>query len=89
MKKTLYRVDDYHKNVGDLVGFFDTIEDSEGNTVYTNKTDHIPETGNFSQITEFDVDADLIKNLNLENTQQILDKEIWSNGVVIDEYYYC
>ena len=86
MKTKIYRVDDYYRNAGDLVGFFLTKEEAESETEFTTSCD--VGDGTFSQIIEFEVDSDVLKGIDLADNEAMLSERIWGSGDILNEFYY-
>lgn len=87
MKKIkLYRADEYYKNSGDLIGFFTSKEDAEAEIEYSTLT--TKGEGTFSQITVFEVDESKLEGIEIEDTERILDEDIWGASEVVEELYY-
>lgn len=82
MKKTLYRADDYYRNMGDVVGFYESKEQAEADIKY--KTPANGADGNFSQITEFS--SDVFWYPDTDNRNEMM--KLWENGEIINTYFY-
>lgn len=82
MKKTLYRADDYYRNFGDIVGFYESKKQAEVDIKYRKRSNGAD--GNFSQITKFQVVAE--EEINTEDHDQMM--RLWEEGAIIDTYFY-
>ena len=85
-KTTLYRADDYYKNSGDIVGFFSTKEDAESEIEFSKPTTQ--REGTFSQITEFTIHSSAIKDVDVSDTERMIEEDIWGEGDIVNDYYY-
>jgi len=81
---TLYRADDYQNNMGELLGFFDNIEDAKSELEFNQPAKSA--NGTFSQITEFEV-----LTLNFDKGE-ISDRDfmlnLWGEGEIVNDYYF-
>ena len=81
---TIYRADDYTNNMGDLLGFFENLEDAKNELEFSNET-KIGD-GTFSQITEFTVLTSEFEKGNIEDRDFMM--EIWGEGEIVKDYYF-
>jgi len=84
--KTIYRADDYYKNMGNIIGFFATKEKAEREIEFT--TPVKVADGTFSQITEFQISEEAMQDIELSDTKRMLEEDIWGSGEIINDFYY-
>lgn len=82
----VYRADDYYNNMGDIIGFFASKEEAESELEFSEPTN--VGDGTFSQITEFEIPESKLKNVELSDTERMLEEDIWGSGEIINDYYY-
>ena len=85
-KATLYRADDYEGQIGNLVGFYDDLEEAKMNVEYKNHGS--PESRPHSQITAFRVESELASTLNLSDNKRMLAEDVWGSGEIVCDFYY-
>ena len=86
-KVTLYRADDYNSSIGNLVGFYNDIEEAEMNIEHKNpgaSPDEYPQ----SQITAFTIDFELAETLDYKDHQRMLAEDVWGSGEIIYDICY-
>jgi len=86
----IYRADDYHNAIGNLVGFFPTLREALQEVEYTNDLDEADWYESFphSCITVFNVDSKFKGKLDFDNHEQMLSNEVWGSANILDELYY-
>lgn len=82
MKKTLYRADDYTRNMGDIVGFYESKKQAEVDIKYRKRSNGAD--GNFSQITKFQVVTE--EQIDTDDYDQMM--SLWEEGEIIRDYFY-
>ena len=87
---TIYRADDYNDAIGNLVGFFPTLEEALQAVEFTNEEADEDSQGSFphSKITVFKVDSKFEGELDFNNREQMLSEEVWGNGDILTDLYY-
>jgi len=70
-----YRADNYTHNMGELAGFFDTLEEALANLDKYETVTNEPQDGTFGQVTAFEYNDDASI------------WEAWENGNILNDWY--
>jgi len=81
---TIYRADDYYKNMGQFLGFFTDIEDAKDALEFNNET-KIGD-GDFSQITEFTVSTSEFEKGDINDREFMM--KLWGESEMLNKYYF-
>lgn len=81
---TIYRADEYYQNFGNLLGFFNDLEDAKSEIEFSNEVKNAD--GTFSRITEFTVLTSELEKGDIEDTEFMM--ELWSEGKIVTDYYF-
>jgi hypothetical protein len=83
-KVTIYRADDYFQNMGNIVGFYPSLDDALEEIA--NKIPSRPIEGNFSQVTSFEMDASQLMWLDYDPA--VILETVWPDVEIIETLYY-
>ena len=83
----IYRADDYTNSIGNLVGFYEDIEDAKQNLECREPSPSCHQYPH-SQITAFKVDSKLAEALDLKDNERMLEEDVWGSGEIVSNYYY-
>jgi len=81
---TIYRADNYFNNMGNLLGFFESIESAKNELEFSNEAKVAD--GTFSQITEFTVLTSEFKKGKIKDSEFMA--KLWGVGEIVNEYYF-
>ena len=81
---TIYRADNFTNNMGDFLGFFDSIEDAKSELEFSNEV--ITADNKFSQIAEFTVLTSELEKGEIEDKDFMM--KIFGESKIIKYYYY-
>lgn len=85
-KVKVYRADDFHNSIGNIIGFFASKEEAESEIEFSEPTN--VGDGSFSQITEFEIPESKLEGVELSDTERMLEEDIWGLGEIINDFYY-